>query len=134
MFNSSVIFFGAHPQSIIDNPAADLFKSIPAVWDETIVLPGSEIGEVAAYARRSGDDWYLAILNGEEARTMPVSLSFLSDDEWYEAQVYRDRPGDGASMKKEKLFCRKNDSLTARLRAGGGYVVKFNVAGNKGNK
>ncbi|WP_297069383.1 glycoside hydrolase family 97 protein [uncultured Duncaniella sp.] len=134
VFNSSVIFFGAHPQSIIDNPAADLFKSIPAVWDETIVLPGSEIGEVAAYARRSGDDWYLAILNGEEARTMPVSLSFLSDDEWYEAQVYRDRPGDGASMKKEKLFCRKNDSLTARLRAGGGYVVKFNVAGNKGNK
>ncbi len=30
VFNSSVIFFGAHPQSILDNPAADLFKGMPA--------------------------------------------------------------------------------------------------------
>jgi hypothetical protein len=29
-------------------------KSIPSTWDETHVLPFSEIGEVAAFARRHG--------------------------------------------------------------------------------
>jgi alpha-glucosidase len=32
-----------------------LIESLPSVWDETIVLPISEIGERAALARRSGD-------------------------------------------------------------------------------
>jgi alpha-glucosidase len=36
-------------------------KDIPAVWDETIVLPGSEIGELAAYARRKGNNWFVAL-------------------------------------------------------------------------
>lgn len=133
-FNSSVIFFGAHPQSILDNPAADLIKAMPAVWDETIVLPGSEIGEVAAFARRSGSDWYLAVLNGEAARSMQLPLSFLEDDVWYDATVYRDRPGDGASLKKEKLFCRRSDSLTANMRAGGGYIVRFRASETDADK
>jgi len=41
----------------------DLIKSLPSDWDETIVLPPSEIGEVAAFARRSGEAWFIAILN-----------------------------------------------------------------------
>ena len=45
-----------------------MIKSIPCVWDETIVLPASEIGHVAAFARRQGDDWFLAILGGPEGK------------------------------------------------------------------
>lgn len=124
VFNSSVIFFGSHPQAILDNPAVDLFKSMPAEWDETIVLPQSEIGEIAAFARRKGDTWYLAVLNGTQERTMQFPLTFLNDG-WYEGTVYKDRPGDGASIKKERVFCRNTDSLTGRMRSGGGYIVKF---------
>lgn len=125
VFNSSVIFFGAHPQSILDNPAVDLFKDMPAEWDETIVLPQSEIGEIAAFARRKGDTWYLAVLNGKQERTIQFPLNFLNNGCWYEGSVYRDRPGDGASIKKERVFCRNTDSLTGSMRGGGGYVVKF---------
>lgn len=97
---------------------------MPSEWDETIVLPQSEIGEVAAFARRKGDSWYLAVLNGNDERTIQFPLSFLGDG-WYEGTVYRDRPGDGASIKKERVFCRKSDSLTGLMRSGGGYIVKF---------
>ena len=49
---------------VLDNPAAGLIKTIPSVWDETIVLPSSEIGEVAAFARRRGEVWFVGIMNG----------------------------------------------------------------------
>ncbi|HXI62394.1 MAG TPA: glycoside hydrolase family 97 catalytic domain-containing protein, partial [Pyrinomonadaceae bacterium] len=44
VFTSPLMIYGAHPQHILDNPAAELIKTIPSVWDETIVLPQSEIG------------------------------------------------------------------------------------------
>jgi len=45
--------FAANPQSILSNPAVDVIKSVPPVWDETIVLPYSAIGELAAYGARA---------------------------------------------------------------------------------
>ena len=124
IFNSSVIFFGAHPQTILDNPAVDIIKDIPAVWDETIVLPCSEIGKIAAFARRSGDTWFLAVVNGKEAQTIQFPLSFLGEG-WYEATILNDRPTDAGGIKIERAFCRNSDSLTGYMRNGGGYIVRF---------
>ncbi|MDR2916179.1 MAG: glycoside hydrolase family 97 protein [Tannerella sp.] len=126
IFNSSVVIFAAHPQTILDHPAAEIIKDIPAVWDETIVLPCSEIGEIAAFARRCGNTWFLAVLNGNQERSIQFPLSFLGEG-WYEASVITDRPADASAVKKERAFCRKNDSLTGHMRAGGGYVVRFQL-------
>lgn len=124
IFSSAVQIFGAHPKSMLENPCVDLIKSLPVVWDETVVLPCSEIGKVAAFARRKGDDWFLAVLNGEKAQAIQIPLSFL-EDEWYEATVVNDRPNDPAAVKKERAFCRHTDTFTARMRDGGGFVVRF---------
>ncbi|MCD7962172.1 MAG: glycoside hydrolase family 97 C-terminal domain-containing protein [Rikenellaceae bacterium] len=35
---------------------------MPAEWDETIVLPVSKIGEIAAFARKKGSEWYIRII------------------------------------------------------------------------
>lgn len=125
VFDSPVMIYGAHPQSILDNPGVDILKTLPTVWDETIVLPCSEIGRLAAFARRSGDNWYLAVLNAGDALSMQVPLTFLADGAWYEATVLNDRPGDPAAIKIEKAFCRPTDSFTARMPHGGGFVVRF---------
>ena len=42
-----MLVYAAHPQSLLANPAVEMIKSIPSVWDETIVLPPSEIGDLA---------------------------------------------------------------------------------------
>jgi alpha-glucosidase len=52
IFTSPLLVYGGHPQSFLDSPAFDIIKNIQATWDETIVLPPSEIGEVAVLARR----------------------------------------------------------------------------------
>ena len=125
IFSSAVQIFGAHPKSMLENPCVEIIKSMPTVWDETIVLPHSEIGEIAAFARRSGKNWFLAVFNGEKAQALQIPLSFLKDGEWYEATVINDNPNNAAAVKKEKAFCRHTDTFTARMRDGGGFVVKF---------
>lgn len=124
IFNSSVIFFGSHPQKMLENPAVKVIKEIPATWDETIVLPSSKIGEVAAFARRSGKTWFLAVLNGQKECTIQFPLTFL-DDGWYEGTVLNDNPSDAAAIAMQRVFCRNSDSLTGYMRTGGGYIVMF---------
>ena len=53
IFTSPLLIFGAHPKNILANPAVELIKSISSVWDETVVLSVSEIGELAIFARRN---------------------------------------------------------------------------------
>jgi alpha-glucosidase len=124
LFTSPVLIYAAHPQNILNNPAVEVIKSIPSVWDETIVLPCSEIGEVAAFARRRGDTWFLAIVNGPEARSFQVSLGFLGEG-FYWASVVCDRLTDPADVKQEKAYAQSTDSFPVNMLPGGGYVARF---------
>jgi len=130
VFNSPLLTYGAQPKNILENPGVEMMKSIPSVWDETIVLPPSEIGEVAAFARRSGDRWFLAIMNGPAARTIKVPPSFLGEGE-YRAMLIRDphsifqQENVGAAVKIENTTLKRSDSLTIELREGGGFIARF---------
>jgi alpha-glucosidase len=124
VFTSPLMIYGAHPQHILDNPAAELIKTIPSVWDETIVLPQSEIGELAGFARRSGDLWFVGIMNGLSGRTMRVPLNFLGP-RTYEATLVRDQLDNPAAVKIENTVVARGQSLTIKMRAGGGFVGRF---------
>jgi alpha-glucosidase len=101
-----------------------MIKSIPAVWDETIVLPISEIGEVAAFARRSGDPWFLAIVNGPTTRDVRIPLTFLGAGE-YRALTVRDRKDDPAAVRIEETAAKRGDALAVALGNGGGFIARF---------
>jgi alpha-glucosidase len=124
IFTSPLLIFGAHPKNILQNPAVDLIKSISSVWDETIVLPGSEIGEIAMFARRRGDMWMLAIMNGEVERKIEVQLSFLGRGS-YAATLARDQKEDSGAITIEKSLTRRADNLRIEMRNGGGFVGGF---------
>jgi alpha-glucosidase len=124
VFTSPLLVFGANPRTLLDSPAVDLVKSIPSTWDRTIVLPVSEIGEVAAFARRSGDRWFLAVLNGPAGRTVRLPLSFL-DDGAYHALLVRDKDDDPVAVAIENRDAGSTDVLELTLRPGGGFVARF---------
>jgi alpha-glucosidase len=124
IFTSPVLIYGAHPKSILENPAVDLIKSIPSVWDETIALPVSEIGEIAALVRSSGNRWFLPIMNGPTARTIKISLSFLGSGR-FQSMLVRDRIEDAAAVNIEHTTVSSRDVLDIELRAGGGFVARF---------
>jgi len=124
LFTAPLLVYGAHPQAMLDNPAVDLIKSIPTVWDETRVLPLSEIGEIAAFARRHGKQWFLVIANGPSGRSVEVPLSFLGKGS-HAALLVRDEADEPAAVRVEHVTVRRDDSLTIDLRAGGGFVARF---------
>jgi alpha-glucosidase len=118
-----LLVYAAHPANILGNPAAGIIRSIPSVWDETTVLPVSEIGEVAAFARRKGDTWFLAVNNGVYARTVRVDLSFLGPGS-YKSMLVRDG-AEAASVKIEHLTLRSSDTLYISMPSGGGFAGRF---------
>jgi len=124
MFTAPLLVYGAHPQAILEHPASELIRSIPTVWDETRVLPFSEIGEVATFARRRGAQWFLVIANGPTARTVQVALSFLGSGA-RQALLVRDRAEDAGAVQVERTRVHPKDSLTIDLRAGGGFIARF---------
>jgi alpha-glucosidase len=60
IFSAPVITYAATPAHILENPCMEMIKAIPAVWDETIVLPPSAPGEIAVFAQRKGTTWFLS--------------------------------------------------------------------------
>jgi alpha-glucosidase len=123
ILQAPLLVYVAHPYTILENPTADVVKSIPSVWDETRVLPVSEIGEVAAFARRKGDTWFLAVSNGPIAKTVRADLSFLGPGV-YLSTLIRDT-GEASAVKMEHPTLRSTDSLYIDLRSGGGFVGRF---------
>ena len=123
-FHSPILTIAAHPQSVLDNPAVDVIKSIKAVWDETIVLPESRIGELSIVARRSGDMWMLAVMSAGPARTIQAPLSFLGDGS-YKASLVHDNKEKADAVVLENRTVQRGDTLTIEMISGGGFVGRF---------
>jgi len=126
-----MLTYAANPANILSSPAADLIKQIPAQWDETIVLPGSEIGEMAAFARRKGKDWFVAVMNGNAPKKIKIRLDFLKVGDSpgaagtaaAKAVIVKDSPGNPASLKMENASFTASSTIDLDLEAGGGYLA-----------
>lgn len=130
VFTAPLQTYGAHPKTMLENPAAAMLKSIPSVWDETMVLDVSEIGEIAAFARCSGKTWFVGVVNGPTVRDIEIPLLFLGDGV-YQTALVLDREGDTAAVDVRDRSMQRGEKLAIRLSAGGGAVARFAPADPK---
>lgn len=119
---SPLLHFAGKYQDFIGNPAENLLRHLPSTWDETIVLPGSEIGKTVGFARRRGQEWYIGLLNGSETATLPIDLSFLGQGTW-QAESFGDDLGNSATFKRENKNITSSDKLTVTMSPRGGAVI-----------
>jgi alpha-glucosidase len=140
IITAPLLIYAGEPADMLQHAAVDVIKQIPSVWDETIVLEPSAIGELAVYARRKGDQWFLAVMNGTDARSITIDLSFLGKDR-YGVTLVRDKvPSETlVSFNQKRLsFGSKsgvlintlppsqiNDRLIVDLLPAGGFVAVF---------
>lgn len=124
ILTSPLLTFAANPATMLDNPAVAVLRDIPPVWDETAVLPPSRIGEIAVFARRKGDTWFLACMNGEAPASVEIPLHFLGSGRWSAQSVSDVADKDAAVAIEQKTFTNA-DSIHLTLRAGGGFVGEF---------
>ena len=95
MFESGLQHLADRPESFLAQPqeVKNFLSQLPAVWDETRYISGYP-GKSAVLARRSGNTWYVAGINGtDEEQSLSVDLSgiipsfrtarlFLDGDKW----------------------------------------------------
>jgi alpha-glucosidase len=125
---SPLLHFADNFKFYIGNPAENILREVPSTWDETIVLPGSKIGEVAGLARRRDTVWYIGVLNGAKAATLPIDLKFLGTGDW-QASIFGDDPANDTVFKQESRTVKSSDTLNVQLRIKGGYVAQLKRTG-----
>jgi alpha-glucosidase len=81
ILKSGIIHYADKPEFFQSLPpeALHVFRDAPARWDETRCLAG-EPGRLAVFARRAGESWFIAGLNGtDESTEVHLDLAKFSD-------------------------------------------------------
>jgi hypothetical protein len=127
IYTSPLKCWADRPDVYTESNASDIIRTMPPVWDETIVLPGSEIGECAAFARRDGNDWWIGVINGnKEELTLAVKLDFLAEGDWVVTSFEDDFASDYMDWKRTDAAAIKGgDNLKVRMKPSGGYVARL---------
>ncbi len=123
VFLSPLRCYGGRPEDYLKHPAREIFLSIPTVWDETHVLPGSEIGERVLLAKRSGRNWYIVGLGNKQVSNQEVRLDFLPKGTAYRTTVVSDLP-DG-TCRITTGTADRSTRLNLSMNAGGGYLARL---------
>ncbi len=128
LLNSPFQCMAENPTDVLETkayqPMVGWLQSLPVTWDETIVLPGSEIGKLAAFAKRKGKVWYVAVINGE-AFTKPYQLQpgFLNKNVRYSVESVTDA-ANGSSLITEKSLLNATTHQW-HIQPNGGLVLRF---------
>lgn len=83
---------GTSTETLLSLPSLEMIKSVPTVWDRTVVLPQSAIGEAAVYARESaGGSWFVGGINyrSPDSATMLELSRFLGEGS-YRMELWTD--------------------------------------------
>ncbi len=112
----------------------DAFKfieDVPVDWDDSKILE-AEPGDYITIARKEKgkENWFLGAITDENARTLAVTLDFLTPGATYEATIYRDADKTDWQNNPERYTIEKKvlsnkSKLNIRLGAGGGCAISM---------
>ncbi len=125
VYESALQVAADSPYSYRVSPAGiDFLKMVPTTWDDTGVLHGDP-GNYITVARRSGDEWFVASMTDESARTLDIPLDFLREGE-YEAEIWKDAYGASEfpdRLWKERRVISAGETIEAVMAPGGGHII-----------
>lgn len=118
LFESGLQHLADRPESFLAQPkeVQQFLGELPAAWDETRFVSGYP-GESVVLARRSGNTWYVAGINGtDEAKTLSLPLDFVKGKQ---VMLFADgEPWSITTLKK------KPASLDCKPRGGFVMIIK----------
>jgi len=125
VFESGIQHFADRVSAYTDQPKAvwELLSQMPVIWDETRFLGGTP-GEDFLVARRHGDTWYVAGINGEGAtKTFEPDLSFLEGSAWTALTV---RDGETArEFSIAESIVQANAAPSVEVLPFGGFIMRI---------
>ena len=126
LFESGLQHLADRPESFLAQPQAvkDFLGLLPASWDETRLVAGYP-GEYVVVARRSGDTWYVAGINGTDVPqviplTMPMEDGVAQTATLFSDSGHADNPWaiTSASPLPTSLICQARGGFVAVITKG----------------
>ena len=123
VFDAPLTMLCDSPSNYLREPeCTDFIAGIPTVWDETVALDG-RIGEYVVMARRKGNRWFVAALNGLKERDLTIDLSFIGGGK---AVVFADGVNaDRAARDYRRFETAVPNRMDVHLAPGGGWVLEL---------
>jgi len=128
VYPSPLLVLCDSPKNYRGQPGIEFLRDIPTVWDETVALSG-EVGRSIVIARRSGDRWYLAAMNGDDAAQLQAPLKFLGKGKWT-VRNFADNAdsSDYQAVVESTSEASAESALTLSLAPDGGFAAIISVA------
>jgi alpha-glucosidase len=123
LFLSGIQHYAERPEGIASIPIEikEILKHIPSVWDESVFVDGFP-GKLTVMARRSGNTWYVAGINGEPVdKNLNLDLSFIKTGK----ALLITEGADKYSYKPENLTLDMSKKLAITINGNGGFFMKF---------
>jgi hypothetical protein len=124
LFESGWVHFADKPEAYLGLPAEpkEFLKQVPAAWDDTRFVAGYP-GRFVVLARRKGDTWYLAGVNGlSQPRTEQLKLGAWLGQGAFEMVKISDG-ADARSFSSEKTTFTAGQEIPVKLLPYGGFVA-----------
>jgi alpha-glucosidase len=125
IYRSPLLVLCDSPANYRGQPGVEFFRGLPTVWDESVVL-SAEVGKHLVIARRSGNRWYIAAMNGDDALTLDVPLAALGlQDRGWKLHEFADGADPAAPETVVETTRDLGDArtLSLRLSPDGGYTA-----------
>ncbi len=113
-----------HPKNILNQSGSDFLKIVPTVWDDMHFLGGYP-GDYVALAKKSGDDWFIGVLNNSKGKVVNLKLDFLPKGN-YEMEIWSDSKKSNiepTELKREIQSVKSGDTVKVKMANDGGYVA-----------
>jgi alpha-glucosidase len=112
-----------HPDNILNQPGSDFLKIVPTTWDD-IKFIGGYPGDYVAIAKRSGDVWFVGVMNNSIGKSIDLNFSFLPAGS-YEAETWSDNRNsdkEPKELKKAVISIKAPCNLKITMAKDGGFV------------
>ncbi len=113
-----------HPDNILNQPGADFLKIVPTVWDDIKFIKGYP-DDYVAIAKRSGDSWFVGIMNNSISRSIELNLGFLPAGN-FEAEIWADSRNSDKNpkeLKKSSMLIKPGRTIKITMAKNGGFVA-----------
>ena len=113
-----------HPDNILNQPGSDFLKLVPTTWDDIKFISGYP-GDYIAIAKRSGDKWFVGVMNNSIGKSIDLNLSFLPAGN-YKAQTWSDTKNSEKEPKEIKnaiLSIKSPGIFKVKMAKDGGFVA-----------
>lgn len=134
VFTSGITHYAEIPEGMAKAPdyVRDFLRNVPGIWDDTKFIDGYP-GKFVVLARRGGNRWYLAAINGENTeKKLTLDLSGLEKRYRGSGDLYLQQlsggtlilDGDGGNLafRREAVSLANDTKLEITLRPHGGAV------------